>query len=532
MDEEILVVGAGPTGLTMGLLLAEQGIRVRVVDRAAGPTQQSRALVVQARTLELWSKLGLAEAAIGAGQPVGGAYGILDGKVLHHGEPLFDFREIGRGQTPYPFLLVFEQNKTERMLLGRLRSAGQDVYWRTEAVSLHQHDDHVEVVLRGPGGEEVVTPRWVVGADGASSMVRHALGLSFEGDTYEQQFFLADVAMDWDLGHDELYLAQSAEATLLFVPMRVEPGEAQRFRILASATPEVAGRDDLTLKDVQHVLDVHSGIKATVSDPRWISLYRLHHRMAPRFRQGRVFLAGDAGHIHSPIGGQGMNTGIQDAWNLAWKLALVAGGHAHVNLLDSYEAERQPVARALVHGTDTAFGALVADKTLARLARREVAHLLPTALDMLPTVRRHLFAAVSQIAISYQDSPAVAGVAGRHQDGPLPGDRAPHAVLESGAHAGRSVLELFSGGGHHLLLLPSADSGDQAATVTRWVEAATLPMTVHLIDPANRALRDAYGAQEPTMVLIRPDGYLGWRGALADTAALAGYLDRWFTPSS
>ncbi len=529
-EPDVLVIGAGPSALTAATVLADHGVGCRVVGAGSGPTTQSRALVVQSRTLELWYKLGLADGAIRAGQMVDGAVGILDGTVVNHGRPVLNFAAMGVGQTPYPFLLVHEQSRTEAMLLERLAASGRSVDWNTRAVGLRQHHDAVEVTLRrADGGEETVRPRWVIGADGASSTVRHALGLSYDGGTYETAFFLADVAVDWELGHDQLYLALTDTGTFLFVPMREDTTGGHRFRILASLPPEVAAKGRLELADVQNAVYRTSGVRARVHDPRWISLYRLHHRLAEHFRIGRVFLAGDAAHIHSPVGGQGMNTGIQDAYNLAWKLALVVRGHAWPELLESYEAERMPVARALLHGTDRAFGIIVSRSRAVRLARRVAVHAVPRVLRLLPADARRLFAMVSQIGITYAGAAPAADTGG-----PVPraGDRAPHAAFAAGPNAGRSVLDLFSGPGHHLLVLPAAADADLGAALVA-VEAQlgrfALDVDVHVVDADETAIHRAYGARRASLALVRPDGHLAWRGPLDAAERLGAHLSRWYT---
>ncbi|VBA34481.1 Pentachlorophenol 4-monooxygenase [Mycobacterium innocens] len=532
---EVLIIGAGPSGLTAAVVLAAHGVAARVVDPERGPTDQSRALVVQARTLELWRKLGLADPAIAHGKKATGVIAYSNGTLLNDGRSLIDFATLGAGQTPYPFLLVFEQSKTERLLLDRLTELGGAVDWGVHAHTVRAHDDHVEMVLRhhNPGDtttEETVTPHWVIGADGASSIVRHTLNLGFDGGSYEQAFFLSDVAVTWPHTGDHLGLALTDSGTFLFVPMPTDPGAPPRYRVLGSLTPDMAARQQLDITDVQRAIDQHSGVRATVSDAKWVSLYRLHHRMAQRFSVGKVFLIGDAAHIHSPVGGQGMNTGIQDAYNLAWKLALVIRGDAQAPLLDSYAAERMPVARALLKGTDNAFNVMVSDRTAVRWGRRVAARLLPFALRHLTATTRRVFATLSQIAITYALSPTRAGTA---ITGARPGDRAPHAELRTGCRAGTSVLSLLDGPDHHLLLLdqtgtPSEPSDRFGAIINDFAPA----IHIHHIDPRETQVHDAYDINAPTAVLIRPDGYIAWRGAASDADGLRKYLATWYTPSA
>jgi hypothetical protein len=322
-------------------------------------------------------------------------------------------------------------------------------------------------------------------------------------------------------------MSRGDTGTFLFVPMRDDAGSGHRFRILASLPPEVAAKGRLELADVQDAVDRTSGLQARVHDPRWISLYRLHHRMAEHFRIGRVFLVGDAAHIHSPVGGQGMNTGIQDAYNLAWKLALVARGRARPELLESYEAERLPVARALVRGTDRAFEVIVSKSRAVRWGRKVAVHAVPRVLRLLPADARRLFATVSQIGITYAGAEPAAAAG----SSPRAGDRAPHAEFAAGPDAGRSVLDLFGGPGHHLLVLPAAadaDPGPALVAVKAQLGRFALDVGVHVVDAEETAIHRAYGARRPALVLVRPDGHVGWRGPLDGVDRLGAHLSRWY----
>lgn len=527
---DVLIVGAGPTGLTAAGVLAALGTRTRVVDAGDGPTVESRALIVQARTLELWDKQGLAAQAVRDGTRLGAVAVLREGAPPDGGTPLLDLHAVGGDATPFPFLLIHEQSRTERLLSEHLRSVGGDVEWQTRAGALRQHGEHVEVELHHEGGRELVRPRWVIGADGAGSVVRHALGLAFDGGTYEQAFFLADVDLDGDLPRDRVTLARTGGGVMAFLPMSDEGDTARSVRILGTLTPEMAGREPLDVTDVQRAVDVHSGLRARIADARWIATYRLHHRMAPRLRVGRTFLAGDAAHVHSPVGGQGMNTGIQDAYNLAWKLGLVVSGAARPHLLDSYEAERLPVARALLQSTDRGFALLVSRGRLGRWLERPLFALVPRALA-LPGLRRRIFRLVSQIGVGYEASPAVAGSTAPRA---APGARAPHARFAHGPRAGTSILAVLGGTAHHLLLFPGArGAADLVATSLEPLLAELgVRIEVHVIEAEEIGLRDAYAAIRPTMILVRPDGHVAWRGALHDIRTLTGYLAAWYASTT
>jgi 2-polyprenyl-6-methoxyphenol hydroxylase-like FAD-dependent oxidoreductase len=520
---DVLIVGAGPAGLTMANLLARYRLDFRIVDKGSGPTDQSRALVVHARTLELWDKLGLADEALRRGQKFEEVYPLINGRPLASGLPILPLKEGGKGVTPYPFALVFEQSKTERLLLDSLEGLGTSVEWDTELLGLTPSENGATGIVRGPSGsEEEICAGWVVGADGANSPVRHSLGLSFEGSTYKQSFFLADMEMRWDLGHDRFYLDLVREGMYSFFPMY----GGDRFRLVATTPPEMEGKEKITHADIQKVLDEHSGLDVQITSVRWASVYKVHRRMTERFRVGRIFLAGDAAHIHSPSGGQGMNTGIGDAFNLAWKLALVAKGEAHPVLLDSYETERMPVARTILNGTDRAFELQSTAKPFLKSARLWVIRYAPTLQAKLG-LSELIFKFISQIWIRYRKSPAVAQ-SGYEFKGPKAGDRTPYGLLKNGT----SLYDLLGNTDHHLLLFEGLSRDPKLAVKEEEIKNLHaqygLPVGIHRIPSENRDLYERYGVKAPTLFLIRPDGHVAYRGRATDLRDFAKYLDGLF----
>lgn len=533
---DVLIVGAGPTGLTAATLLAYYGVDLRIIDKNATLSQKSKALGVQARTLELWDKLGLAEGAVANGQPLTALNLITKGTLLQGGKPFMALGRDGARVSPYPFLLIYEQNKTERMLLDTFeRQTGPrgnyHVERSTEVVRFEQKDNGVTVTLRyGDGSEEIVHTRWLIAADGASSFIRKTLGLEFDGSTYADPLFVADVDMQWPLERDKFYVQMPRQGMLTFFPMRGDGYSDNQYRIIGRIPVAWEDKDQLTGEDIQSLLDSHSVIDAKITDTRWVSKYRIHKRMVKQFRVGRIFLAGDAAHIHSPSGGQGMNTGIQDAWNLAWKVALVVRGEADVQLLDSYEPERMPVAKAILSGSDQGFHFIGSPNYWLHLLRSA---LLPrlTELASRKSVGEKIFRMLSQTWIRYRNSPAVDrnGTKGAV----LPGDRAPYAHFDTGVHAGQSIFTLLRGTTHHLLLF----AGDvNETTIKRWqtqiglsLDAYQIATCMHVIDHSQRSLYAAYGVRSSTMILIRPDGHIAWRGLVHDMGKLTDYMDRLYT---
>ncbi|MEZ0163183.1 FAD-dependent monooxygenase [Kineococcus sp. LSe6-4] len=355
---DVLVVGAGPTGLLAALVLARRGVRAVLVDGKAGPTRESRALAVQARTVEVYDQLGLAEEFLAR------AHRAARVQIGPPGRPVvIDLAAAQRGQTPFPGLHVLEQSRTEELLVGALRAAGGDVRWNHALLDLDDRTaepgGRVEALLSGDGAVSRLHARWCVGADGAGSLVRRSLGLAFEGVTDDAVFWVADLRGATGLPEDCLAMRAGGRGFGVFYPLG--PGGHARV-ISIAAGPDVGPAEALAT--------AHDDLGVGHESVDWFSTYRVHHRVAERFRHGAVFLAGDAAHVHSPVGGQGMNTGLQDAQDLAHLLADVVHGHVTHDALDRYERERRRVALRLVRVTDRAFGLLARPSRGTALLRR------------------------------------------------------------------------------------------------------------------------------------------------------------------
>ncbi len=528
-ETDVLIVGAGPTGLTAATLLARYGVKFRIIDKNAAAAEKSRALGVQARTLELWDKLGLAEGAVARGQALQALNLITKGTVDEGGRPFIALGRDGKDISPYPYLLIHEQNKTEKMLLADLAAqigpkGAYGVERGTEIVGLVPAEDKVTVVLRHEDEQrETVEAKWLIAADGASSFVRKTLALEFDGATYADPLFVADVDLEWPLSRDKFYAQVPRQGMLTFFPMRGDGYSDNQYRIIARIPRELESKDELTGEDIQQILDKHSVVRAKITATRWVSKYRIHRRMTRAFRVGRVFLAGDAAHIHSPAGGQGMNTGIQDAWKLAWKLALVVKGQAAEELLESYELERIPVAKAVLNGSDKGFSFIGSPNYVFHLLRSA---LLPrlTSLASRESVGKGIFKFLSQTWINYRKSPAVGSDKGAKRV--KPGDRAPYARFT----LGESVYSLLHGVDHHLLLFAGrgADVEAERARAEAQLNDYGVTTRVHVVGAKETALREAYGVDEPSAFLVRPDGHVAWRGAVS-LDDLASYMDRFYT---
>ena len=419
-DRLVLIVGAGPTGLVLALWLTKLGVNVRIIDKTAEPGTTSRALAVQARTLEFYRQVGLADAVVESGVKIAGVNLWVRGAKAAR-VPL---QMIGESLTPFPFALVFPQDAHERLLIERLDALGVKVERRTELVRFDQHPESVRAVLKRPdGSEEVCEAAYLAGCDGARSTVRETLAIGFPGGTYTGLFYVADVEANGPVTDHELHVDLDEADLLLVFPMK----GMGCVRLVGYVREEPRSGDrELTFDDVSPRAIEH--LKLKIAKVNWFSTYRVHHRVAHSFRQRRAYLLGDAAHIHSPVGGQGMNTGIGDAVNLAWKLAAVLNGGAADSLLDTYETERIGFARRLVATTDRGFTIVTVQGRIARFVRTKIVPLVIPLLFRLSGMRRFLFRTVSQIGVNYRNSPLSVGAAGTVRGG----DRLPWVETEPG----------------------------------------------------------------------------------------------------
>src|SRR5580700_9094968 len=418
MQTDVLIIGAGPTGLVLALWLAKLGVTVRVIDKTAEPGTTSRALAVQARTLELYRQLDLTDAVIAEGCHVPAVNLWVKGEAAAR----ISFASVCEGLTPYPFLHIFPQDQHERLLIERLEALGVTVEGRTELIHFAEQETGVTARLRGPDGQEIdCAADYIAGCDGARSTVREAIGTGFPGGTYRQVFYVADVEAAGPAVDGELHVDLDESDFLAVFPLA---GEG-RARLIGTVRDERAEHaETLRFEDVSD--RAIQNLKVQVRRLNWFSTYHVHHRVAQQFRKGRAFLLGDAAHIHSPAGGQGMNTGIGDAINLAWKLAATLGGKASDRLLDSFEAERIVFARRLVATTDRAFSFATAEGAIADVLRTRVAPLLIPAVASFGAAREFLFRTVSQITLNYRGGPLSVGRAARVHGG----DRLPWVSVE------------------------------------------------------------------------------------------------------
>jgi 2-polyprenyl-6-methoxyphenol hydroxylase-like FAD-dependent oxidoreductase len=546
-DTITLIVGAGPTGLTLAIELARRGVSFRIIDREAERTRSSRAIGTQARTVEVFRLMGIPETALEpAARP----------RALRFAERDRTLARIAFGDGTsgaLPRLISMDESDTERMLEQRLEQLGGRVERRTQLLGFRVEGERVTATLQGPDATSELETRFLVGADGAHSTVRHEAGIGFAGAAYPQRFLLADLDIDWDLSHDEGHIWIGDDGLVATIPL---PGE-RRYRVIVPLSPASAAKEYESEAEIaseaETLLRQRTGVTLRrIGDPVWASAFRIQRRQADRYRRGPVFLAGDAAHVHSPVGGQGMNTGIQDAFNLGWKLALAARNQAAPGLLDTYQAERQPIARSVLRGTHLGTRLVLAQNPLMRAVRERA---VPAIVGITP-VRRRILAAISQLSIGYRgsslsvdaDDPAESrGWLRLTAPGLQAGDRVPDAMLID--TRGSEPVMLFDLISHSWTLLLFSGDGAMPETIgsleriARQVQDAVgdavrsylvLDTTTKsdasvtaLLDP-DREVSQVFAAGKGLAALVRPDGYLGYRGRPDQLGELASYLARVF----
>jgi 2-polyprenyl-6-methoxyphenol hydroxylase-like FAD-dependent oxidoreductase len=541
-----LVVGAGPTGLTLAVELARRGVPFRIIDREAARTKTSRAIGTQARTVEVFHLMGIPETALEpAARPRGLRFAERDRTLAR--------MTFGDGRPGAPRLISMDESDTERVLEQRLEQLGGQVERSTRLLGFRVDGERVFATLEGPGGTSEIETRFLVGADGAHSTVRREAGIGFAGAAYPERFLLADLDLEWDLSHDEGHIWIGDDGLVAAIPL---PGE-RRYRLIVPLPPAYAAKEYESEAEIaaqaETLLGQRTGIPLRrIGNPLWASAFRIQRRQADHYRRGPVFLAGDAAHVHSPVGGQGMNTGIQDAFNLGWKLALAARDQAAPGLLDTYETERHPIARDVLQGTHLGTWLILAQHPLMRAVREQAV----PAIVGIPPIRRRLLAAVSQLTIGYRGSSLSVdaddrgesrGWLRRHARGLRAGDRVPNATLiDPRGNEPVALFDLISQGWTLLVF-----QGDQARPeamgaleqIARQVDHAVgaavrshfvldrpanrVTAATALLDPAQKVAH-IFGAGLGLVALVRPDGYLGYRGRLDQPGELASYLARVF----
>jgi 2-polyprenyl-6-methoxyphenol hydroxylase-like FAD-dependent oxidoreductase len=398
MKTQVVIVGAGPTGLSLASQLIRYNIDFIILEKNEKTTHLSKAIVIQARTMEIFQELGISDRAIEVGQ-VTNAFNLFY-KGKHKAR--IDLAGLGKGISPFPFALSLEQSKTEKLLVEHLNSHGKSIEWNSEFIRFEQNDDDVVVYFKNKSGQEQrIDCSYLVGCDGASSQVRHEMNLHFEGDTLPKLFYVADVVLSSTIiNKNELFIFLIKKGFILFFPME----GTGHFRLIGILPDEEVVHDQFDFSDVEPSIKQHINSPLEFKEIRWFSTYKVHSRKAESFENRRCFIAGDAAHIHTPAGGQGMNTGIQDAYNLAWKIAFTLNGEVNSEVLKSYNFERGENAKNLLQSTDQMFDIMAGTTWFGNLIRLKVIPFFPGLITRSKIIKKRIFPLISQTGITYSNS--------------------------------------------------------------------------------------------------------------------------------
>ena len=498
---EVLIVGAGPTGLVLAIWLTRLGVRVRIVDKLAAPETTSRAIGVQARTLEFYRQLGLADTLVARGHKSAAMNLWVSGRH----QARFPFAEMGADVSPFPFALVISQDEHEKILTEHLAGLGVAVERGTELLDFENTDKAIRARLKNFSGQvETCESYFIAGCDGAHSTVREQLKIGFAGGTYARKFYVADVHADGAAMNGEINVALDVTDFIVIFPLG-HTGRARLIGALGESAENSGARP--AWRDVNQ--SVIASLPLKIARVNWFSTYRVHHRVADRYRLGRAFLLGDAAHVHSPVGGQGLNTGVGDAVNLAWKLAAVLHARAPAALLDTYQPERTAFARRLVNTTDRVFAGVTSPRFFDRQMRLNFVPFLLPKLFQIRAVRQFMFRTISQAVGNYRGSRLSAGSAGAVRGG----DRLPWVKTETNDSADNFAPLTSLDWQVHIY--------GEATPATRAVcSEKNLPLHVF----PWRAEMGRAGLRRGAVYLLRPDGHVALANCDGGAAALAAYF--------
>jgi 2-polyprenyl-6-methoxyphenol hydroxylase-like FAD-dependent oxidoreductase len=505
---DVLIVGAGPTGLALACQLVRYGIDFAIVEKNEGVTPYSKAIGVHARTLEIYEQIDLSQRAIEEGTIAGKGRFLVGGEV--RGE--LDFSHIGEGLSRYPYVLMLEQSKNERLLYEYLQGHGKSVFWKTELENFKQNDSSVTAQIKTPDGKsKAIESKYLVGCDGPKSLVRHSLGLAFSGSTFERMFYVADAQVDWQFTHDAIHICLAKESFAVFFPLKGE----KRYRIVG-VFPEEFAKDEgeVLYEEIEARIKELTEFELDIHNVEWFSTYKVHTLHAAKFSLARCFLAGDSAHVHSPAGAQGMNTGIQDTYNLAWKLALVLQGNAGEGLLNTYNEERLENAKNLLRTTDRMFEFAAGDEWWLGLLRTNVLPPIAKHILSLDAVRNYIFPLLSQTGINYRHS-SLSSHTGDEDFTVKAGDRMPYLVLD-----GTSVYDRLRQPKFHLLTFSNQGAQkprpEMKIPYAELIDFTEFQVTSDVIEK--------FGNDGPFTIFLRPDNYVALISAGSSGSNVNKYL--------
>lgn len=494
--KEVLIVGAGPTGLVLALELAHYKVPFKIIDKKKGTGQSSRAMLVIPKVLESYQKYGLDQTVIDKGiRPEQINYYLKNEKKTE-----IPIGSLGTGQSVYPFLITYPQDEHEQILVDKLEELGHSVHWETSFDQVEKEEEEVEVVLTSKGETTHEPFSYVIGCDGASSQVRKAAGIDFEGETYEEVFYVLDAVVEGEIIHEKsASFSFVNDYFALFFPLK----NKETTRVIGMYPPELIEAETFNFQEIKPRLEETFNI--TIQEKNWFSEYKIHRRTAERFKKGKIILAGDAAHIHSPVGGQGMNLGIGDSVNLGWKLAAVFHQGVDKKMIDTYETERKSLAEAIVSTTDNVFEVIASQSKLSNVIRTNAVPLIAKMAGSSKAVQRRLFLIISQLYVSYEDS-----VLSSESDADIKsGKRLPYADGEQFEFTRESGWQL------HYFKKEPEDLRKKNDPLVKLIKRRWTDKT-----------RDA-GFEKEYLYLVRPDGYIGWIGKSENSKDLEAYLNKW-----
>jgi len=513
MTTDILIIGAGPTGLMLANQLNRFGINFIIADSKSSPTEQSRALAVSARSMELYQQLGLSDTILEQSTDVVGFEIFMNGK----NKADISLKGLGKGLSDFENLMnAFEQSKNEKLLSDNLIEHNHSILWNFKFIEYKEEGNNIKVELQNTDTSEklIVTTKYLVSCEGARSLIRHQSGLTFEGGTYENKFFVADTVLDWNYAYDKVILAPTPYLLITFFPFKGK----NKIRIIGTIPKEFENQTEIDFEALEKVIIESTKLKLDFKEVGWHSVYKLHHRSANVFRKGNIFLAGDSAHIHSPAGGQGMNTGLQDAHNLAWKLAFVIKEIAKDELLDTYNEERLPFAKALLYSTDKGFTFLAGDSFWVRNVRKYLMIPIMANLMRFQKFRTFAFRKISQIDYSYKEY-SLSKSNSKQNLKFEKGDRIPY--IEKGYYNN------FKDPIFHLIRVSNSTITENEKTELK----NSFPFDIKFVDNKITESWKKFGVSSELYILIRPDQHILLITDKLDKAEISSHLKQHFKTS-
>lgn len=513
MKTDVLIIGAGPTGLMLANQLNRFGINFIIIDHKKSPSVESRAMSVSSRSMEIYQQLELSDKIISQSKIVKGVKMLNNGKIIAN----LNLETIGNEFTDFGRLTTtFEQNKNEVLLLENLQEKGKDVLWNHEFVSYSEKQGYLDVILKHTSEnstQTTITSKYLVGCDGAKSAIRHRVGFAFEGGTYENKFYVADVNLTWEYGYENVVMMPEKGVFVAFFPLQ----EKNKIRVIGTLPKEFEDQENIEFNTLENKMKEVSKIKFSIEKLNWFSTYRVHHRCVDAFSKGNVFLAGDAAHIHSPAGGQGMNTGLQDAHNLGWKMAFVLKGLANPTLLNTYNEERLPYAKSLVKNTDRGFLFISGHNWWIRNLRTYLILPLFGILMKYKAPAVKLFKYLSQLFYSYNKLSLATN--DTKQDLKFKaGDRLP--FIESG-YFKKLISPTF-----HLIRI----SNNELSPKETKLLSDLFSFEIKIIEDKISNQWKKFGVENELYILVRPDHHILYVGDAISKEKIEQYFQNYFKP--